>query len=153
MFKFLDLRHLIKYGTFNEVSELQINREGSVRDIARSLLINQDEESKEQEIIKPSIDRSTDKRPQILLIDEVDVFFSSDFYGNIYKPQAQIQHILISKLTDFIWEERQKKIKELSKMTTEEKEAEQTKVPYMSLKWLKEQEVYKNALRAFKLEY
>jgi hypothetical protein len=40
MFKFLDLCHLIKYGTFNEVSELQINREGTVRDIVISLLVN-----------------------------------------------------------------------------------------------------------------
>ncbi len=27
-------------------------------------------------------------RPKVLLIDEVDIFFSKDFYGNVYNPKA-----------------------------------------------------------------
>ena len=47
MFKFLELEHLIKYGTFNEVSEMQINREGQIRDIVKYHLLKiQDEENK-----------------------------------------------------------------------------------------------------------
>ena len=42
---------------------------------------------------------------------------------------------------------------EISRMSVEEKEAQQSNVPYMSLKALKEQPVYKDALLAFKPEY
>jgi len=48
----------------------------------------------------------------LLLIDEVDVFFSNSFYGQIYIPQAQIMHENISALTDYIWTRRQQKIEE-----------------------------------------
>jgi hypothetical protein len=50
------------------------------------------------------------KRPQVLLIDEVDIFFSESFFGNKYIPLAEIRHEAISTLCDYIWEERQKKI-------------------------------------------
>lgn len=76
---------MIKYGTFNEVAEYQINREGDVREIMKSLVLKN-----EFQIQRPQIDLSEDKRPQVLLIDEVDVFFSDDFYGQTYNPQALI---------------------------------------------------------------
>lgn len=44
-----------------------------------------------------------EKRPEILLIDEVDVFFSKNFYGEVYRPNAQLKDPLINILTDFIW--------------------------------------------------
>ena len=46
------------------------------------------------------------QRPRILLIDEVDVFFSKDFYGNVYLPQASLTDPTIEKLIKFIWENR-----------------------------------------------
>ena len=64
-----------------------------------------------------------------------------------------IQHPSIAKLTDYIWEERQKKLSDISKISVDEKEAELSKIPYMSLKALKEQQVYKDALLTFKPEY
>ena len=53
----------------------------------------------------------------MLLIDEVDVFFSDDFFGKVYQPQAQIKGPVISALTDYIWENRNTtlKIKEVEK--------------------------------------
>ena len=45
-------------------------------------------------------------RPQILLIDEVDVFFSESFFGNTYMPQAQIDGKEVEALTDYIWLKR-----------------------------------------------
>jgi hypothetical protein len=56
-----------------------------VRELLKSLVLK-----KEFLPNQPKIDLSTDKRPQILLIDEVDVFFSNDFYGRTYVPQALI---------------------------------------------------------------
>jgi hypothetical protein len=40
---------------------------------------------------------------RVLLIDEVDVFFSKEFYGKVYVPQAQIKSPEITKLLDLIW--------------------------------------------------
>jgi len=37
------------------------------------------------------------------LIDEVDVFFSKEFFNKSYVPLAEIRHEKISKLLDFIW--------------------------------------------------
>ncbi|EAR94923.2 helicase carboxy-terminal domain protein (macronuclear) [Tetrahymena thermophila SB210] len=40
---------------------------------------------------------------QVLLIDEVDVFFSKDFFGNNYEIVAPIQDVTIENLLDKIW--------------------------------------------------
>jgi hypothetical protein len=53
-------------------------------------------------LIKPD----TNPRPQILLIDEVDVFFSESFFGKLYKPLAQITGPEVYALIDYIWENR-----------------------------------------------
>ena len=45
-------------------------------------------------------------RPKILLIDEVDVFFSKEFYGNVYTPSTMLRDPTITSLTNFIWSSR-----------------------------------------------
>lgn len=40
------------------------------------------------------------------MIDEVDVFFSKDFYGNTYSPQAIIQNPSVIALLDLVWSMR-----------------------------------------------
>ncbi len=47
-------------------------------------------------------------RPKILMIDEVDVFFSKEFFGQAYVPLAEIRHPAVSQMLDFIWEEKSK---------------------------------------------
>ena len=44
---------------------------------------------------------------QVLLIDEVDVFFSDDFFGNEYRPLASLRHPAVSTFMKFLWEERE----------------------------------------------
>jgi hypothetical protein len=105
MFRALGLQDLIKYGTFDEIAEYQINRDCDVRELLKSIVLKD-----EFQTSKPVIDLSTEKRPHVLLIDEVDVFFSKEFYGNTYNPQAQIKHKAISALTDYIWQQRQLKV-------------------------------------------
>jgi len=97
MFIRLGLFDQIKYGTFNELCELQVNRDGEVRDIVRNLVLKEPTQS---DVVK----RDANRPPEILLIDEVDVFFSPDFYGNIYTPQTTITHDAISIVIDKIWE-------------------------------------------------
>ena len=41
-----------------------------------------------------------------MLIDEVDVFFSKDFYGNVYTPSASLSDPTITNLLDYVWEKR-----------------------------------------------
>ena len=44
------------------------------------------------------------------MIDEVDVFFSKEFFNKAYVPLAEIRHEKISKLLDFIWFGKDKKV-------------------------------------------
>ena len=46
---------------------------------------------------------------RVLLIDEVDVFFRGDFYGNAYKPLAMFQDPAVHALVQCIWERRAEK--------------------------------------------
>ncbi len=110
MFNQLGLKDFIKYSTFNEICEMEINRNGELRDIVLNLILENPEN-------KIQIKRDADPRPQVLLIDEVDVFFSDDFFGKTYQPQAQIKGPAITALTDYIWEnrDRQMKIQDLEK--------------------------------------
>ncbi len=78
---------------------MEINKNGELRDIVLNLIL----ESPETII---TVKREATPRPQVLLIDEVDVFFSDDFFGKVYQPQAQIKGPEISELTDYMWENR-----------------------------------------------
>ena len=42
-----------------------------------------------------------------LLLDEVDMFFSSDFYGAEYRPFATVRDEALSDLIKFLWESRE----------------------------------------------
>lgn len=46
------------------------------------------------------------KRPTVLLIDEVDVLFSQDFYGKTYSPIAEIKDQTITDLITHIWKNK-----------------------------------------------
>jgi hypothetical protein len=48
-------------------------------------------------------------KKRVILIDEVDVFFSKDFYNKVYVPVAQIKNEKVSKLLDYIWLNRNNK--------------------------------------------
>ena len=99
MFSQLELKDRIQYSTFNEICEMEINRNGELRDIVLNLIL----ESPETTII---VKREATPRPQVLLIDEVEVSFSDEFFGKAYQPQAQIKGAAISALTDYMWENR-----------------------------------------------
>ena len=43
---------------------------------------------------------------QALLIDEVDVFFSDEFYGNEYRPLALLRHPAVSAFIIHAWDNR-----------------------------------------------
>ncbi|CAF0938955.1 unnamed protein product [Adineta steineri] len=98
LFDSLDLLSYIRYGTFNKLCEDTINENGDIRQTIEQLISKN---------VNNAIQNSRHKkRAKILLIDEVDVFFSRDFYGNVYTPSARLRDPTIKSLVNFIWAQR-----------------------------------------------
>ena len=57
---------------------MEIDKDGDIRKIILNLVLKKAE--------KVEIKSESKDRPKILLIDEVDVFFSESFFGNTYMP-------------------------------------------------------------------
>lgn len=98
LFHSLGLADYIKYGTFNKLCENVINENGNIRENIEVLI--QIGKNNEQACSKLK------RRRKILLIDEVDVFFSKDFYGQLYTPEGSIRDPTVKELIDFIWTEK-----------------------------------------------
>ncbi|CAF4122389.1 unnamed protein product [Adineta steineri] len=98
LFDSLGVVNYIHYGTFNELCEEIINGDGQIRQVVEQIVF-QDLRS------IPKISKAN-KRAKILLIDEVDIFFSQDFYGNLYTPVASLRDPTITALVYLIWSQR-----------------------------------------------
>jgi hypothetical protein len=98
LFDKLNLAENIHYGTFNKICEESLNEQGDLRKQVENLLLDVKNDT--------ALKAAEMKRPRILLIDEVDVFFSKDFYGNAYNPCLLLKDATISKLIDLIWKEK-----------------------------------------------
>ncbi|CAL6025628.1 Conserved_hypothetical protein [Hexamita inflata] len=107
LFTAFQVQDNIVYGTFNQICEIQINKKCDIRDLTRQLIESGTMNNKNKQVTQ---------RPQILMIDEVDVFFNKDFYGNVYQPMAKIQDKYVQALMDYIW--KNKDDKEMMKKTT-----------------------------------
>jgi len=99
MFQSLGVKDRVSYGTFNRISEQIINENGDVRELIINLI-------KQEKTKQGNINLSKRQRPKLLLVDEVDVFFTKDFYGNSYTPLARLKDPLITNLIKFIWKNR-----------------------------------------------
>jgi hypothetical protein len=99
LFDVLELKKFIHYGTFNKICEDEINKEGDVRKIVEDLIL-------EGKLSNINEQKQASLRPRVLLIDEVDVFFSKDFYGNSYRPSLNLSDKTINDLISLIWKER-----------------------------------------------
>ena len=103
LFDALGLTQNIHYGTFNKLCESALNQNGEVRKIVESLITNG--------IRDAMLMNKEFGRARILLIDEVDVFFSKNFYGELYTPSVNLRDPTVPQLLDYIWENRDKKLK------------------------------------------
>ncbi len=100
IFSAFGLRGYIQYGTFNKLSENLINRQADVREMVIGLIkTNSTAALKSHKAI----------RERIIIIDEVDVFFSADFYGNFYRPLAELHDETVDNLLSYIWMNRSNK--------------------------------------------
>ena len=98
LFFHLDVLDKVHYGTLEQLCESVINERGSIKDQTEWVL------GKRQ---TGMVNNLTNQTFKVLLIDEVDVFFGSSFYGNIYQPKLVVKDKCIQDLIKFIWEERQ----------------------------------------------
>ena len=99
LFDYLNLQSFIHYGIINKVCEDEINKKGDIRKIVEDLICDGKLSNSNQQ--KQGLNR-----PRVLLIDEVDVFFSKDFYGNSYRPSLNLMDKTIRDLVSHIWKER-----------------------------------------------
>ncbi|UJR35218.1 hypothetical protein I4U23_027984 [Adineta vaga] len=99
LFQILGIRERIKYGTFNKLCEEFLNEQCDVRDkVQQMILTNQNTLS--------AIDITIRLSPKVLLIDEVDVFLSTEYYGETYKPLLILNDPPIKALLDAVWKKR-----------------------------------------------
>ena len=96
LFDVLGVHDHIQYGTFPHLSEKVVNSKGNIRSIAKDLI---------EKGVK-SKGAVSSGRPFALLVDEVDVFFSKDFYGQVYVPACTLTDDTITALVRHIWDNR-----------------------------------------------
>ena len=96
VFAALGVAEAVSYNTFNDLAEKAINARGNVRDMARTCVSGLD-------IVTPP---RAKKRTKVLLIDEVDVFFSEDFYGKTFNPVTRFRTPQTDEIQRFIWDNR-----------------------------------------------
>lgn len=115
LFDKLDLTDKIHYGTFNRICEMVINVNGDLRTITENLILDQNNSTslnlKKFNMIE---------NQRILLVDEVDVFFSKDFYGSSYNPSATLRDPTITQLIKYMWTNRQDNLTYRGLMKTQE---------------------------------
>ncbi len=85
----------IKYSTLAQMAGEFINEEGDIREYTKAFI-----EGGRAKTTKVS------KQDRILLIDEVDIFFSRDFYGATYNPSVSIKDTNVAAILEFIWKNR-----------------------------------------------
>jgi hypothetical protein len=99
LFDTLDVASHIHYSTLGGLAEELINFQGNIREATRNFLLSNSSPS------TPSAPlRTTEKR--ILLLDEVDVFFSPDFFGRTYNSAAYYYSADTKTIIQYIWDNR-----------------------------------------------
>ena len=99
LFKALDVQAYISYCTLVKLCEDEINKKVNIREKVAAIISGSGSAAGDG--------RSSDTVgacPRVLLVDEVDVFFTQDFYGSFYNPACDLRHEKISELIQKIWD-------------------------------------------------
>eukprot|EP01084_Bolivina_argentea_P230452 388761_1 len=108
LFTKFGVQNNIQYQTFNKILEQMINDGGDVREVTKNIVLSnniyQDEKDDEKDDEKEQ-NSLFYNRPKILFIDEVDKFFSTDFFGKQYTPSCVIRSKEMKDLILFVWKE------------------------------------------------
>jgi hypothetical protein len=97
LFEALKITGNVSYSTLSDLVEQVISRSGSVRDLADGFVLSGK---------KMVAQRMASKQKRILLIDEVDVFFSDDFFGGTYNPACTVSGPEVVEMLQHIWNTR-----------------------------------------------
>ncbi|CAF5052327.1 unnamed protein product, partial [Rotaria sp. Silwood1] len=96
VFQALGIEDRIEYSTFNKLCEQFLNEQCNIREKVSNMIVNNN-------IALTTVDTRIRIRPKVLLIDEVDVFLSDEFYGGMYTPTVYLKNPSIKTLLDSIW--------------------------------------------------
>jgi len=96
VFEVFDVQDRITYSTISTMCEHLLNKQGNVRDLTKKVI-----ESASNNKAPPKIPVTVP--PSVLLIDEVDVFFGSSFFGNTYNPATLVSNDASYDLLKFIF--------------------------------------------------
>ena len=116
-FDLFDVKKYIKYGSFNDIAENIINEKINVREKIVTIIDTPKNTKPLPKYKKRIIKTNKEKRKKILFIDEVDIFFQENFYGNQYIPVASLKDETISKLAHHIWDNKITSIEKLEEST------------------------------------
>ena len=87
------VQNKIKYGTIESLCEEYINRDAPVRDLVSDFIHN-----------KAKNYNNSVQPPRVILIDEVDVFFSPTFLGETYNPLSILVDDRCYQVLNYIWQ-------------------------------------------------
>ncbi|XP_071033365.1 uncharacterized protein [Parasteatoda tepidariorum] len=100
IFSQFDLKSKISYITFDNMAKKTLTRktngvEKSLHSITNDFVLNK--------LNYKVVDNNKDFKRTVLLIDEADVFFSEDFYGNTYNPAEFLEMEELLEIQPEIW--------------------------------------------------
>jgi hypothetical protein len=100
---------MVNYGTFSALAERLVNKAGDVRALTKEAILDAaapipagGSASSSASASDKGMATSDDAR-LVLLIDEVDVFFSDEFYGKTYRPVLPLQLGEVAELQRMAW--------------------------------------------------
>lgn len=98
VFSRFGIKQHIRYSTIEEYASDSIHDKGDIREMTKCMLQGRLSSSN-----TTSASIGKNNRLEVLLIDEVDVFFGNDFYGQTYNPVATFKGPEISSILERIW--------------------------------------------------
>ena len=97
IFELFGVKDRVKYDTFTSLSKRLINSVCDVREGTKSFISGG---------ACSNICSGDDRDKKILLIDEVDVFFSKDFYGMVYSASSHFVNPQVEAIQRLVWKHR-----------------------------------------------
>ncbi|KAL7561429.1 hypothetical protein ACA910_009286 [Epithemia clementina (nom. ined.)] len=99
LFGYFQLTDCIRYSKITTLSEENTKSKGDIRKLTESLLNGQLAVSSRRTLAS---DKNGMKQ-EILIVDEFDVFFGSDFYGKTYNQVVQLRDPQIAEILKCVW--------------------------------------------------
>ena len=100
LFGYFQLSDKIKYSKITTLSEDSVARKGDIRKLTESLLNGRLGSSRKTGVGSAE---ATTLEQEILVVDEFDVFFGSEFYGQTYNQVVQLRDLEVAEILKHIW--------------------------------------------------